>query len=119
MEKKLYTGRVCKINTIDTDYWAEIREDAFNCIIIRINKLPLQVMENIRDNKGYNVLLLKLDNGMYLSVFNAYLQSASSRMSFDNGMPGENNSEIVLISSSAVIGNKFVALKDNFKKFRF
>lgn len=119
MEKKLYTGTVCKINFSDTNYRAVVQEDELNCVIVRINKVPSKILENLINNDDCNVILLELDDGKYLSVFNAYVQRGTFGMRLDDGSLMNNNSEIVLVSSSAIEGNKFFALSDKFKEFHF
>lgn len=118
MEKKLYTGTVCKINSLEINSWAEVQEDELNRIIIRIKKVSSQIVDNLKNNDNCNVLLLKLDDGGCISAFYAYIQRATSGIQLDNGVPTNNSSEIVLVSSSAIKGSKFFDLNDKFKKFR-
>ena len=102
MEKKLYTGTVCKINFSDTNYRAVVQEDELNCVIVRINKVPSKILENLINNDDCNVILLELDDGKYLSVFNAYVQRGTFGMRLDDGSLMDNNSEIVLVPTSAI-----------------
>ena len=81
--------------------------------------MPSKILENLINNDDCNVILLELDDGKYLSVFNAYVQRGTFGMRLDDGSLMDNNSEIVLVSSSAIEGNKFFALSDKFKEFHF
>lgn len=47
MEKKLYTGTVCKINSLDTNYRTVVQEDELNCINVRISKVSSEILEDL------------------------------------------------------------------------
>lgn len=119
MEKKLYTGTVYKINSLEiNNEAAEVQEDELNRVIIKIRKVSSQIVDNLKSNDNYNVVQIKLGADGFLSVFYAYIQQVTSGMQLNNGIPTSSISEIVLVSLSAIKGSKFFDLSDKFKKFR-
>lgn len=109
MEKKLYTGTVYKINSLEINSGAaEVQEDELNRVIIKIKKVSSQIVDNLKSNDNYNVVQIKLGADGFLSVFYAYIQQVTSGMQLNNGIPTSSISEIVLVSSSAIKGSKFL-----------
>lgn len=118
MEEGFYSGTVCKINSLRTDYQVILQENEFGQLVITMSMVSSNDMNNLRENDDANALEIKIGNDGYLSVFDAYIKQESTKL-IQNGMMLDSKSEIVLVSSSVIKGNTYFDRNDKLQMIRF
>lgn len=77
MYKEKFSGIICKINSIDISYWAELEMDELNHEFLIIHKVIPEMAKKLEDNEDKNTLILQLDGDEYLCIFGAYVRKAT------------------------------------------
>lgn len=99
MYKEKFSGIICKINSVDISYRAEVEMDELSRAILIIHKVIPEMAKSLEDNEDKNTLILQLDNDDYLCIFGAYVRKATYSTRLVENVPEETTAEVMLLSS--------------------
>lgn len=119
MEEKLYSGTICKLNSVEVDYRTELQFDELNRGVITFHKVLPEIVEILQDRNDENVVIIRLDNGGYLSIFRAYVRQGTFSAEIIDNLPCDSTAEITIVSSSIIKGQKIFSEEDKFEKLWF
>ena len=119
MYKEKFSGIICKINSVDISYRAEVEMDELSRAILIIHKVIPEMAKSLEDNEDKNTLILQLDNDDYLCIFGAYVRKVTYSTRLVENVPEETTAEVMLLSSSIIKGKRMFSEKDRSRKLRF
>lgn len=99
LEEKLYSGTIYKLNSLKVDYRALVQFDELNRGVITIHKVLPEIVEILQHRNDENVVIMRLDNGGYLSIFRAYVRQGTFSAEIIDNLPCDSIAEITIVSS--------------------
>ena len=113
--ERWYSGKVCFLNNVKTDFRAEICFDEYHQGIITIYGVCQEVLLAAECGE-YKSTVILLENKEYISVFDLCIKQVTSSIKIVDGKPEFDEGEIVMISSVILKGNRYFRYEDAFKE---